>query len=379
MPSKQIKREEELVEPETAALPEELLLNSVLLFEEENEAEQIAANLYEARQQEEKGEDEKNIEPQDQVLKLEDEDTETYYQKVKKEISQYLNRRQEYVDNLRHKAQERLIAMMKVTAKERTRISPKNRRVFKEESAIESSRTKRDKETEKDGIKLNSRKNITAAESAKSRKGLFDGIKIDSKKRLNTDSTHLKRLDIAKSALSSDKSKKRLDTDTAFSKRRDITKSTLSVTKSRKGLFDDVKIDSKKRPKTDSTHLKRHDVTERPLSVDKTKKNLVDGLKIDSKKSLDMGMACSKRHNAAKSELATEMNCKGRKRSAKERHTFQGYAGENLISIKKTYENYKKSRQPKLFTKSQHKHQKIRVMDIKYERKKADNRFSMKI
>ena len=319
MPSKQIKREEDLVEPETAALPEELLLNSVLLFEEENKVEHISANLDEARRQEEKGEDEKNIEPQDQVLKLEDEDTETYYQKVKKEISQYLNRRQEYVDNLRYKAQER------------TRISPKNRIVFKEESAIESSRTKRDKETEKDGIKLNSRKNITAAESAKSRKGLFDGVKIDSKKRLNTDSTHLKRHDIAKSALSSDKPKKRLDTDTAFSKRRDIAKSTLSSDKSKKRLDTDTAFSkrrditksapsadkSKKRLDTDTAFSKRHDIAKSALSADKLKKNLVDGLKIDSKKSLDMGTTCSKRHNAAKSKLATEMNCKGGKRSAK--------------------------------------------------------------
>jgi hypothetical protein len=315
MPSKKIKREEDFVEHEIAALPEELLLNSTLLFEQENEVEDTPTNLDEVRRQEEKGEDEKNIEPQDQVLKLEDEDTETYYQKVKKEISQYLNRRQEYVDNLRRKAQERLMAMMKVAAKERTRISPKNRIVFREESAIESSRTKRDKDIEKDGIKPNNRKNITAAETAKSRKDLFDDLRIDSKKRLNTDSTYLKRHDIAKST----------------------------------------------------------------LSADKSKKNLVYGLKIDSKKSLDMDITCSKRHNPAKTELVTEMECKGRERLKKERRTFHRYAGKDSVSTKTTNENRKGSHLRKRFTMSMYNYQEMRIMDIKYERKKDNDRFSMKI
>ena len=340
MPSKQIKSEQELIESEIAALPKELLLNSVLLFEEENEAEHIAANLDETPKQE-IGEVEKNIEPQEQVLKLEDEDTETYYQKVKKEIVQYLNWRQEYIDNLRHKAQERLINSVKVTTKEHNRISTKNKKGFNKASIFESSRTKRDKKIEKDGIKLNSRKNNTAAEPVKSRKGLFDVVKIDSKKRLNTDSTRLKRHDIVKNALSANKSKKRLDTDAAFSKKHNIAKSE--------------------------------------LSADKLKKSLVGGLKTDSKKNLDTGTKCSKKHCAPKSKLAVEMNYKVRKRSTKKRHIFQGYKGEGLISIKKTYENYKGTRQPKLFTISQHKHQKMRATDIKYERKKADNRFSMKI
>jgi hypothetical protein len=365
MPSKQIKSEEELIESENAALPKELLLNSVLLFEEENEAEHIAANSDETPKQE-IGEVEKNIEPQGQVLKLEDEDTETYYQKVKKEIVQYLNWRQEYVDNLRHKAQERLINSVKVTTKEHNRISTKNKKGFKKAST-ESSRTKRDKKIEKDGIKLNSRKNNTAAEPAKLRKGLFDVVKTDSKKRLNTDSTRLKRHDIVKNTLSADKSKKRLDTDTTFPKRHDIARSALSADK------------SKKRLDTDTAFSKKHNIAKSALSANKFKKSLVDGSKTDSKKNLDTGTKRSKKRCGPKSKLAIEMNYNVRRRSTKKRHIFQGYKGEGLISIKKTYENYKGTRQPKLFTMSPHKHQKMRATDIKYERKKADNRFSMKI
>ena len=366
MPSKQIKSEQELIESEIAALPKELLLNSVLLFEEENEAEHIAANLDETPKQE-ISEVEKNIEQQGQVLKLEDEDTETYYQKVKKEIAQYLNWRQEYVDNLRHKAQERLINSVKVTTKELNRISTKNKKGFKKASTFESSRTKRDKKTEKDGIKLNNRKNNTAAESAKSRKGLFDAVKIDSKKRLNTYSTRLIRHDIVKNTLSANKSKKRLDTDTTLPKRHNIARSALSADK------------SKKRLDTDTTFSKKHNIARSALSADKFKKSLIDGLKTDSKKNLDTGTKRSKKHCGPKSKLAIEVNYNVRRRSTKKRHIFQGYKGEGLISIKKMYENYKGTRQLKLFTMSQHKHQKMRAMDIKYERKKADNRFSMKI
>jgi|GEM_PF-6615016 len=83
--------------------PEELLLHSRFLFEEEEE--ETPEEESQEQQKElpvQKGESEET-EGIEYVLELEKIQEETYYQKVKKELADYLKYRQNYVENLRKK------------------------------------------------------------------------------------------------------------------------------------------------------------------------------------------------------------------------------------------------------------------------------------
>jgi len=109
-------------ENETDHLPEELLLNSALLFEEQEEVEdqssedsiQEDTHLEQEQERKKVGEDESD-KPDTMELKIDDKKKETYYQQIKKEITEYLQERQKLVDSLRMHAVKRIIKAKKRT------------------------------------------------------------------------------------------------------------------------------------------------------------------------------------------------------------------------------------------------------------------------
>jgi uncharacterized protein YnzC (UPF0291/DUF896 family) len=96
-------------ETQEFVIPEELLRNSLLLFED---GESSGAICPEETSEELSGEAEikssvDKVQPGEFRLELEPTREETHFQKVKKEISEYMSMRQEYTDVLKHRALNR--------------------------------------------------------------------------------------------------------------------------------------------------------------------------------------------------------------------------------------------------------------------------------